>query len=91
MVAAWRSFLNEAHLILDGEVLLPYWRGADETRGVNLRKAFEEPREFDLLLWLQGSAAIPYLENGTVSDDDFWRQTNQTFNGQFLGFAVWFN
>ncbi len=61
MVAEWRRFLSEAEDILLGKKLIPhYFLGKDE--GINLRRVFLEPREFDLVLWIHGSAAVPYLE-----------------------------
>lgn len=90
MVAAWREFLDEAEAILQGKKLVPHWRIADG-RGVNLRRIFTEPRRFDLVLWVQGSAAGPYLEKGPLTQPDFWGRLRRTFRGQFVGFAVWFN
>jgi hypothetical protein len=59
--------------------------------GVNLRRVFTEPHGFDLVLWVQGTAAAPYLEKGTVTDPEFWLRLNRSFRGQLPGFAVWFN
>src|SRR5947208_7893227 len=36
-------------------------------RGSNVRRVFIEPRTFDLVLWVQGSAAAPNLEAGEIS------------------------
>jgi hypothetical protein len=95
MVEGWQLFLGEARQILEGHKLLPYWRGnvagATPSLGISLHRVFHEPREFDLVLWVQGSAAIPYLEDGDVTQGDFWRDLNGAFSGQFFGFALWFN
>ncbi len=40
---------------------------------------------------VQGTAAIPYLEAGTVTRPEVWQRLQRTFGGQFFGFAVWFN
>ena len=90
IVRGWLAFLDEADAILAGKKLLPFWRGADG-RGVNLRRVFTEPTQFDLILWIQGTAAVPYLEKGTVTDPEFWKGTDRIFRGDFLGFAIWFN
>jgi len=90
MVAGWGDFLNEAELLLQGKKLIPFWRAADP-RGINLRKVFTEPRKFDLVLWVQGTDAAPYLEEGPVTTPEVWFRLNRLFNGQFLGFAFWFN
>ncbi len=90
MVKDWMIFLDEADDILAGKKLVPFWRTSDG-RGVNIHKIFTEPRPFDLVLWVQGSAAAPYLEKGPVTTPEVWRHLQQTFEGNFIGFAIWFN
>jgi len=90
MVAAWQSFLDEADAILAGKKLIPFWRGNDN-RGVNLRRFFTEPTRFDLVLWVQGSAAAPYLEEGQLTTKETWTRLMRVFQGDFIGFAIWFN
>lgn len=90
MVDRWMAFLDETEKILNGELLVPYSRRMP-TDGVNMRKVFDQPTDFDLILWIQGSAAVPYLEDGETTSPDFWRELNRNFNGNFVGFALWFN
>ena len=87
---AWQNFLNEAEAMLKGKKLAPFWRSGF-TSGVNIKRMLTEPRDFDLVLWLQGSAALPYLESGEQTDPEFWRQLQRTFRGRFFGFALWTN
>jgi len=90
-VKGWTiTFLDEADEILAGRKLIPFWRDAGG-RGVNLRRVFVEPREFDLVLWVQGTAAIPYLEAGELTTPEVWQRLQRIFQGEFLGFAIWFN
>jgi len=89
MVAAWLEFLEETEQLLAGKKLLPFWR--DPQKGINLRRVFEEPRTFDLVLWVQGTAAAPYLEQGPQTKPETWQEFQQRFQGQFIGFAIWFN
>jgi hypothetical protein len=70
--------------------LLPFWRGK-EIRGINLQRVFLEPREFDVVLWAQGSATVPYLEEGIRTSPEDWARFQRVFRGEFLGFAFWFN
>lgn len=93
MLRGWNQFLDESESLLEGKTLAPFWRiNPGETgKGVNLKKVFTQPADFDLVLWLQGSAADPYLEKGVVSDTRFWSSLNQAFHGDFLFYAVWFN
>lgn len=90
MVEGWHEALDEAELILQGKKLIPYWRVGDN-RDLNLKRVFFEPREFDLVLWVQGSAAVPYLEDGPSTSAEKWRQLQRLFNGQLGLFAIWFN
>ena len=90
MVDLWLETVEEAKLVLEGKKLIPFWRGK-ATRGVNLRRVFTEPSTFDLVLWVQGTAATPYLEEGELTRPETWRDINRAFGGQFLGFGLWFN
>ena len=86
-----------------GEVLLDEhgeWREDADTievgrihprLGVNMKKVFMEPTAFDLLLWIQGTAAAPYLEEGPRTQGRFWNRMNEAFGRNFPGFAVWIN
>jgi hypothetical protein len=87
-IAGWRAVLDEADAILDGKKLVPHWR---LRQGINIRRVFEEPQPFDLVLWITGPAALPYLEDGPVSTSDEWNKITESFGGAFGVFAVWFN
>jgi hypothetical protein len=87
-VDAWLGALDDFDALLDGRKLLGHWRF---NRGVNLERVFLEPRDFDLVLWLAGDAAIPYLEEGPTLTRSTWAIWNQVFGGNFLGYAAWFN
>ena len=102
MITGWSSVLDELEAILEGKKLVPYWReyyqnvfGRPEIpehgKGINLKKVFHEPRDFDLVLMIQGTNAEPYLEEGDLSTPEAWDRLTRVFRGQFFGFAVWFN
>ncbi|MBI5865156.1 MAG: hypothetical protein HZB38_11735 [Planctomycetes bacterium] len=88
-VDGWHFALGEFEALLNGRKLVPFWR--DDPRGVNLRAFFEQPADFDLVLWVQGTAAAPYLESGVKIDRQSWRRIESLFGGRFLTFAVWVN
>lgn len=90
MVSQWMAMLDELDAILDGKKLIAFWRGS-QPRGVNIKKVFEHPTDFDLILWIQGTAAEPYLEYGPLTDPAFWRQLTESFDGRFVPYAIWFN
>ena len=91
MVTTWRGFLDEVDAILDGKKLLPFWRGTDKTRGVNLHSVFHQPRDLDVILWIHGSGAVPFLENGDVTKRETWREFQRVYGGQLFSFGAWFN
>lgn len=86
--AAWDAVLGEFDAILDGTKLVPHWR---MRQGINMRKAFEEPTPFDLVLWITGPATMPYLEDGVVLTSQEWRDLTSAFRGSFGSYAIWFN
>ena len=90
MIDRWLNLVDESETLLAGKRLVPFWRKG-ETRGVNLRKVFTNPGPLDLVLWIQGTAATPYLETGELTRPETWRGLIQVFQGQFIGFALWFN
>jgi len=90
MIDSWLEFVDEGEALLSGKRLVPFWRGNGE-RGINLRRVFTEPRTLDLVLWVQGTAATPYLEKGTLTRKEVWGRLQRVFGGDFIGFAVWFN
>ena len=86
MVDAWLETLDEADQILKGKKLIPFWRGKEDGRGVNLRRVFTEPRTFDAIEWVQGTAATPYLEKGPLTklaDPRMGDRLNKAFGGPF--------
>ncbi|HEY7690026.1 MAG TPA: hypothetical protein VH835_15110 [Dongiaceae bacterium] len=87
-IDAWMMFLDEFDAMLKGKLLMPHWRLA---QGVNLRRVFLEPRPFDIVLWIQGSAALPYAEPGPISQRESWQQMMMLMEGDFFTYALWFN
>ena len=96
MIDVWLETLDEAEQVLQGKKLIPFWRGKAGERGVNLRRVFTEPRTFDPIEWVQGTAAVPYLEKGPLTklgDPHMGDRLNKAFGGPFniIGYGFWFN
>lgn len=87
-LAAWQAFLGEFQALLEGRKLLPHWRF---DKGMNVRRIFLEPRTFDLVLLIQGSGALPYLESGPETTEETWRAITDVFGGEFFRYALWLN
>jgi hypothetical protein len=95
MIDAWLKTLDNAEAVLKGEKLIPFWRAEITDRGVNLKRAFMESKTLDIVLWVQGPGAAPFLEKGTITELAEERTLNRLstiFGGSnFFGFAFWFN
>lgn len=94
MIDGWLGFVNEADTLLAGKKLVPFWRvshSPSASKGINLRRVFTEPRTMDMVLWIQGTAATPYLEKGKLTDFGVWERLGRVFGGDLFGFTVWFN
>ncbi len=88
---SWTGVLDELEALLEGKKLLPHWRFPREGYGLNLRRLFEESRRTDLIGYIQGAAATPYLEEGPTTSAATWRELMRVFGGNFLGYALWIN
>lgn len=86
----WLALIDEADAVLNGEKLLRYWRG-DGTKGIDLVKVMTEPRDFNLLYWVQGSAATPYLREGEFTAPNTWAQIRRLTERRYFRFSFWFN
>ena len=91
MTESWGKFLDESEKILNGELLVPFWRGKNPKRGIDLHQVFHEPEDFDLVLWIHGSGAVPFIKMGECSKPQTWTEFQRVFRGDFFGFAIWFN
>ncbi|MEY4567277.1 MAG: hypothetical protein RLY14_2247 [Planctomycetota bacterium] len=106
IITGWLKVLDEMEAIVNGEKLIPYWReyanryiDFDEVNntipakgtGVNLKNFFYKPKDFSLVLAIQGSGVEPFLEEGKLSTPEAWQRLTDIFRGNFIGFAIWFN
>jgi len=89
MIDTWKATLTETKSIINGEKLVPFWR--DESQGINVRKVFYEPTALDIVGWIQGSSAWPYLQTGTMTDKNFWQNLQEVFRYNLVEFALYLN
>ena len=66
---AWQAVLADAEALLNGDLLIEYWR-ISPAGGVNVKKMFMDPPVVDIVTWVQGSGLLPYLERGPVITGD---------------------
>lgn len=86
-VRAWLVFLDMSEALLNGQVMLPHWRF---DRGIDLKRVFDEPRDFDLVMWLTGQGALPFLSDGPVLNRGD-AEAFSAFQGRLIQYALWFN
>jgi hypothetical protein len=86
----WLAVLDDAEGLLQGTLLIPYWR-TDTSHGVNLNAMFTNPAPIDLIGWIQGYAAVPYIEQGRTVSGDSWMAFEQMMAGDALLFTVFLN
>jgi len=89
-IDAWLEVLDEMEAVAVGKKLLPHWRFKPDL-GINIDALVRDPPPLDLVLMVQGSALLPYTEEGEVSDAARWRELRQPFGRRFWTFAIWSN
>ncbi|MDP9003871.1 MAG: hypothetical protein M3N12_03675, partial [Verrucomicrobiota bacterium] len=89
-IDGWFKVLDELEAIARGKKLLPHWR-IRGNRGINVDKFVAAPPKLDLILWIQGSAFLPFVEEGPMSDAETWRTLTGPFGPGFFQFAIWSN
>ena len=87
---SWQAVLADGEALLKGEKLAPYWR-AGAGGGINIAKLFSEPRPAPLAGWVQGWAALPYLEAGPLVSAENWSRFESLAGGEPMLLALWFN
>lgn len=87
---AWLGVLDDAQAVLDGKMLVPFWRFAPG-HGIDLKAWIDDPSSVDLIDWIQGSAALPYAKPGLTVGDDNWNRFTTMFQGRAGLYMVLFN
>lgn len=91
VVTGWLGFIDNLKQVLNGELLLPHWRFKRD-RGLDVKKFFDSPpRTLDLVMLIQGSAAIPYIKKGPIAQDSTLDNAFTLLESGFLGYFFWFN
>lgn len=86
----WQAILGDGEELLNGELLVPYWRIAP-AGGVNVKKLFMDPPAVDIVTWVQGSGLLPYMERGPLADTNNLRIFEQMVTGDALIFSFLLN
>ena len=86
----WQGVLADGEALLQGRLLIPYWRGT-EGQGINLSRLFDEPAPISITGWIQGWAATPYLEQGPVVTFESFARFEAMMGGNAGLMMVWLN
>jgi hypothetical protein len=88
--AVWLGILAELESLLNGSILAPYW-WLDDGAGINVARMFSEPAPIDLIGWIQGTDALPYVERGTLMTGNSAQQFIDLMGGQAMLLAFYLN
>ena len=86
----WQAVLADGEALLQGRLLIPYWRGT-AGQGLDLGRMFDDPAAISITGWVQGWAAAPYLEQGPVVTPTSLRQFEALMGGDAGLMMVWLN
>jgi len=87
---AWQAVLADAEALLNGQLLIDYWR-ISPAGGINVKKMFMDPPAVDIVTWVQGAGLLPYMERGPVITNDSLRRFEDLTPGNPLLFSFLFN
>jgi hypothetical protein len=86
----WQSVLKDAERILNGDLLVPYWR-LDSAAGIDVGKMFTDPAPIDLAGWIQGTDLLPYMRKGPLATAESWGMFSQLMQGEAMLMTVFLN
>jgi hypothetical protein len=86
----WQRVLADAADVLNGDLLIPFWRLADG-QGINLARLLQDPPDIDLVGLLQGGTLLPFIEEGPVVNGASLFAFDQLVSGQSGLYALILN
>ena len=86
----WLGVLSDFEALLTGKKLVPYWRITGPA-GVDVGAMFTDPRPIDLITWVQGEGAVPYLKQGEMISPQNWMAFEQVMSGQAMLLTLFLN
>ncbi len=86
----WMQLLGDAESVLQGNLLVPHPLMPVGT-GIDLAAYIENPTDLDLVGWIQGTAAMPYMAQGPRITAQYWHAFTRVSGGRAGLFAFYFN
>ena len=87
---AWQKTLEDAEALLEGHLLIPHSL-LPAGSGISLSAYFDNPAPLNLIDWIHGIGAYPYVAKGPVMTEQNWQAFNRLTGGRAGGFALFFN
>ncbi len=87
---AWQAVLTDGEALLDGRLLIRHPLLPAGT-GVSVARWLENPAPLDLVGWLHGRAAYPYLARGPQMTLESWLELQRLTQGNGFAFAIFLN
>ena len=88
--ARWLAVLADMDQVLKGDMLVPFWRFSPGY-GVDLSMWLQDPAPVEFADWVQGTAALPYLQPGLTVGSDNLDSFMQMFGGNAVLYMVLLN
>ena len=86
----WLAVLNDAEKVLNGELLVPYWR-LGPGAGLNIGAMFDDPPPLDPIGMIQGETFLPFAEVGPLANMRALRDFEALVGGDAPLFMVFLN
>lgn len=90
LASVWQTILDDALAVLDGRLLVPHPLLPSDT-GINLASWFDNPSSLDVIGWLHGRAAYPYLAHGPSITRENWFALRRLTQGNAFAFSIYLN
>ena len=88
--ASWLGVLDDMEKVLNGELLVPFWR-ITPAGGVNVRHLLEEPPKVDIVGWVQGWGLVDYMQRGPQVSAESLRRFDALMTGRASLMAIYLN
>jgi hypothetical protein len=76
--------------VLDGRLQIPHPMMPHDI-GINVAAWFDDPSSLDLVAWLHGVGATPYLARGPRITEESWIAFQRSTGRNGFGFALFLN
>lgn len=91
LAETWQRLLQDALDVLDGRLLVTHPLLPGNSTGINIAAWFDNPSSLDLVGWIHGRAAYPYLAKGPRITSENWAALQRLTRGNAFAFSLYLN